>query len=246
MRVLIADPDPATRASLVGLLEDRGVDCDISLTLDQALRRAERTSYDMVITELLGGRPDCVSELARASKSEVIVLTSLRDRTIHLLAELAGAALVDVKPADPLFLHRLEKAKAGTFLCEPKQAGPLRWDGLELQLDGARLDLSRTELGIVLTLLSTFPVAVTRDRLAERAWGRPDVSDYAIENRVSSLRRKLHPWGALIVPVVGLGYRLAPDAKPVKVGASRRSRRPELGSEPEPVTKARKRKTRSK
>jgi DNA-binding response OmpR family regulator len=241
MRVLIADPDPATRESLVGLLEHRGVDCDVSVTLDQALRRAERTSYDMVITELLGGRPDCVSELARASKSDIVVLTSLRDRKIHLLAELAGAALVDVKPADPLFLHRLEKAKAGTFLCEPKQAGPLRWDGLELQLGGAPLVLSRTERGILLTLLSASPVAVTRDRLVERAWGRPDVSDYAIENRVSSLRRKLSPWGTLIVPVVGLGYRLVPDAGPAKKGASRRTGRPEPGTEPEPAKKARKR-----
>jgi DNA-binding response OmpR family regulator len=77
------------------------------------------------------------------------------------------------------------------------------------RLDGAPLDLTRTEFGLLHLLLRNRGRAFSRDYLREAVWGEPSVEgDRSVDNAVLRLRKKLGPLGEVIETVWGVGYRL--------------------------------------
>jgi DNA-binding response OmpR family regulator len=97
---------------------------------------------------------------------------------------------------------------------------PLRLGRLELdpsahlaRLDGARLDLTRTEFGLLSLLLRNRGRAFSRAYLHDAVWGEPHLEgDRSVDNAILRLRRKLGGLGERIETVWGVGYRLR--AKP--------------------------------
>jgi DNA-binding response OmpR family regulator len=90
--------------------------------------------------------------------------------------------------------------------------GPLQLDtGAHLaHLDGAELDLTRTEFGLLSLLLRNRGRAFSREYLRDAVWGEPAVEgDRSVDNAVLRLRRKLGPLGDAIETVWGVGYRFS-------------------------------------
>ena len=90
--------------------------------------------------------------------------------------------------------------------------GPLALDPAAhlARLDGAPLDLSRTEFALLHLLLRHPGRAFSRAYLLDAVWGEQYVGDRAVDNAVLRLRKKLGPTGEAIETVWGVGYRLRP------------------------------------
>ncbi len=94
----------------------------------------------------------------------------------------------------------------------PLAYGPLRIDpGTHTAaLYGAELDLTPKEYDLILLFISHPGRAFSRDFLLERLWGGDyDGFDRVVDTHVARLRKKLGSLGEQIVPVRGVGYRLA-------------------------------------
>jgi DNA-binding response OmpR family regulator len=92
----------------------------------------------------------------------------------------------------------------------PVVQGPLCLDpaARTATVDGAAIDLTRTEFDLLL-LLSTNPGrAFSRDFLLEHVWGYDyDGGGRTVDSHVMRLRRKLGALGERVVTVWGVGYR---------------------------------------
>jgi DNA-binding response OmpR family regulator len=101
------------------------------------------------------------------------------------------------------------------------QLGPLEVDPASrlARLDGAPLELTRTEFGLLHLLLRNRGRAFSRAYLHDAVWGEPAVEgDRSVDNAVLRLRKKLGALGESIETVWGIGYRLAAAPRP---GSSR-------------------------
>jgi len=89
--------------------------------------------------------------------------------------------------------------------------GPLRLDpeAYRATLDGASLELTRTEFDLLHLLLRNPGRAFSRAYLLDTVWGENYVpGDRSVDNAVLRLRKKLGPLGEAIETVWGVGYRL--------------------------------------
>jgi DNA-binding response OmpR family regulator len=92
----------------------------------------------------------------------------------------------------------------------PVERGPLRVDpgARSASVEGAPLELTRTEFDLLLLLVTHPGRAFSRDFLLERVWGYDyDGAGRTVDSHVMRLRRKLGPLGDQIVTVWGVGYR---------------------------------------
>ncbi len=92
----------------------------------------------------------------------------------------------------------------------PLDCGPLRLipsDYLAL-LEGAPLELTRTEFDLLCLLVRNPGRAFSRTYLLETIWGENYISgDRSVDNAILRLRRKLGPFGDSIETMWGVGYR---------------------------------------
>jgi DNA-binding response OmpR family regulator len=96
----------------------------------------------------------------------------------------------------------------------PLQYGPLRLDPAQYRatLDGAPLDLTRTEFDLLQLLLRNPGRAFSRTYLLDTVWGADYVTgDRSVDNAILRLRKKLGPLEKAVETVWGVGYRLRPD-----------------------------------
>ena len=92
----------------------------------------------------------------------------------------------------------------------PVDRGPLHVDpaARSATVEGAPLELTRTEFDLLLLLVTHPGRAFSRDFLLERVWGYDyDGAGRTVDSHVMRLRRKLGPLGEQIVTVWGVGYR---------------------------------------
>jgi two-component system OmpR family response regulator len=217
MRILLAEDDQIIADGLSRSLRQTGyaMDCAYNgLDADTALLT---NTYDLVILDL--GLPklsglDVLRRLrSRNSKVPVLILTALDGINDRVKGLDLGA---DDYMAKPFELPELEarvraltRRSSGTT--PVIQCGLLVFDQADrtAQIDGAILDLSARELGLLEVLLSRVGRLVSKDQLVDHlcGWGE-EVSHNAIEVYVHRLRKKIESGGVRITTVRGLGYCL--------------------------------------
>jgi two-component system, OmpR family, response regulator len=218
MRILIAEDDPVLADGLVRSLHQADYAVDCVGAGDEAERVLLAQRFDLVILDLGLPRLDGFEVLRRlrrrGSKVPVLVLTArdaLDDRVKGLDL---GADDYLTKPFDLPELEarvraliRRGQSGGGAILVH----GALRLDtvGRRATLNGAGLDLSAREFGVLEVLMHRSGRVVNKDQLSEQLYGwHGDVGANAIEVYVHRLRRKLEPAGATIRTIRGLGYLL--------------------------------------
>jgi two-component system OmpR family response regulator len=217
MRILLAEDDQIIADGLSRSLRQTGyaIDCAYNgLDTDTALLT---NTYDLVILDL--GLPklsglDVLRRLrSRNSKVPVLILTALDGINDRVKGLDLGA---DDYMAKPFELPELEarvraltRRSSGTT--PGIQCGLLVFDQSDrtAQINGAILDLSARELGLLEVLLSRVGRLVSKDQLVDHlcGWGE-EVSHNAIEVYVHRLRKKIESGGVRITTVRGLGYCL--------------------------------------
>ncbi len=229
LSAVIVDDDEDIRALIAELLRQSGFETFEAATGAAGIAAVRDRQPDVVTLDLnlpdLDGIEVC-RRIREITDAYVVMLTARPDEIDRLMGLEIGADDYLTKPFSPREL----RARIAAMLRRPRTAGgsgmalatpaeTLRHGGLEVDvegrlaiLDGAELDLTRTEFDLLATLLSGPRRVWPRETLLRTVWGTDWVSDgHLVEVHMANLRRKLGDdprSGRYIRTVRGVGYRL--------------------------------------
>jgi len=176
---------------------------------------------------------EVLRRIRQASAIPVLMLTARGDEMDRVIGLEVGADDYLTKPFSMreliarvrALLRRI--ARVEQILAEDRRtdSASVRYAGLALEpaarlvtLDGAPLDLTRTEFELIHFLLRNSGRAFSRAYLLDAVWGENYVAgDRSVDNAILRLRKKLGDLGGAIETVWGVGYRLMPE----ELGAAR-------------------------
>ncbi len=188
----------------------------------EVCRRIRESSEAYII--MLTGRPDEIDRLVGLETGADDYLTKpFSPRELQArIAALMRRPRRRAAPADPA--RTPEPSEPARAELKPAEVdGVLRHGALEVDvegrmvlLNGAELDLTRTEFDLLVTLLNGPRRVWPRDTLLRTVWGHDWASDgHLVEVHMGNLRRKLGDDprnGRYIRTVRGVGYRLGSGA----------------------------------
>lgn len=218
MRILLVEDDLPLAEALTALLAAAGyaVDCTHDGLSAEALIGAER--FDMVILDLNLPEKDGLSVLrsvrARKNRVPILVLTARGASDERVLGLDLGADDYLVKPFDirefEARVRSILRRQAGLHTADI-QIGAIRFDmaARRFSVDGEDLDLPARELALLELFVLRAGRVVGKDSIVQSLTSLDDgLSDNAIEQYVSRLRRRLQPHGLVLRTARGLGYML--------------------------------------
>jgi two-component system OmpR family response regulator len=218
MRILIAEDDPVLADGLTRSLHQSDYAVDCVATGDQADHVLLAQNYDLVILDLGLPKLDGFEVLRRlrhrGSKVPVLVLTARdglddRVRGLDLGADDYLTKPFDLPELEARVRALIRRGQSGGASVLTHGALQLDTAGRRATLNGASLDLSARELGVLEVLMHRSGRVVNKEQLAEQLYGwDEEVGANAIEVYVHRLRRKLEPAGVVIRTIRGLGYLL--------------------------------------
>jgi DNA-binding response OmpR family regulator len=188
-------------------------------TGDQAATYIKSHPFDLVLLDLMLPGVSGLSVLKQLRQSNCqlpVIVLSARDTVPEMVRALdIGADDYLTKPFHfDILLARLRSVtrRGGVPQSSELVVGPLSLHQGEcsVRLNGNRVELTRREYMLLEALMRRPHQVLTRDHLADAAWGvAAEVSKNNLEVHVHSLRSKLGPEaGALIQTVRGIGYVL--------------------------------------
>lgn len=219
LNVLLVEDDRELAGFVKQGLEEES--CIVTAVHDggSGLRQAELHAFDIVVMDVmmpvLNGFE--VTKRLRMQKIQTpILLLTARDAPEDIVKGLdAGADDYLTKPFE--FEVLLARIRARTRESTGKSGAQMRFADLfmdtekrEAVRDGHRLELTRTEFGILECLMRAAGRVVKRDRIIEMVWGDRDVSENNLDVFMRYLRAKVDREGLpkLVHTERGLGYCL--------------------------------------
>ncbi|MGY1693722.1 response regulator [Geodermatophilus sp. SYSU D00814] len=224
--VLVVEDTAEIRELVVTVLTRAGLDVRAVGSAAGCLAEVRRSAPDLVVLDL--GLPDGdgteVCRQLRAESGCYVLMLTARAEEVDLLVGLAvGADGYMAKPFSPRELvarvqAMLRRPRTVTDTTAPGTA-PVRLadleideDSREVRVDGAVVDLTRTEFDLLAALASRPGRVLQRETLLREVWRTEWAGSLRlVEAHMSNLRRKLQAAGlaeAEIRTVRGVGYRL--------------------------------------
>jgi DNA-binding response OmpR family regulator len=225
-RILLADDDVEFVEALRDYLCRDGFIVDCVPDGEAALTTLAARAYDAVVLDVMMPRVNGIEALAAIRKTSalpVVMLTARGDDDDRITGLELGADDYVPKPCRPRELAArlrsiLRRAATGTPAANDAiAAGPLTlWPRQRRsEVLGQPLELTSTELSIVMQLVRQAGHLVTREDISREALGRPfNRYDRAIDVHVSRIRQKLGQFPearVLIRTVIHKGYQLVLD-----------------------------------
>ncbi len=196
-----------------------------------ALQLFGQHTPDLVILDWMLPKLDGLEVLRRlraTSAVPVLMLTARGEETDRVVGLELGADDYLTKPFSVrelvarihALLRRIQHVQAIVAADRATDATPLSCGTLRLDpaayratLDGAPLDLTRTEFDLLRLLLRNPGRAFSRSYLLDTVWGRDVTGDRSVDNAILRLRKKLGPLEDAIETVWGVGYRLRAESQ---------------------------------
>lgn len=221
-RVLLVEDEANLRTSLGFILECEGFQVALAASGEEGLALARTAPPDAVVLDINLPGIDGFETCERLRRDP-------RTRGVRILMVSARAGVDDVvrgfetraddyvtKPFHPKVLlarlHALLRRRDDRERCPEcieVQGLSLDLAAREVRVDGARVELTRTEFD-VLHLLAAHPNRVfSREEILDHVrGGDTDATERAVDFQVASLRKKLGTARELIETVRGVGYKL--------------------------------------
>lgn len=213
--VLFAEDDIITRNQMSEVLEMIFHKVYIAADGEEAYRRYEDESPDVIITDIRMPKKDGLSLVKQIRQNDydtpIILLTSFAEQELLLHAANLSIDGYLVKPID---LERLTRTICKAIQRTDKDMGliplgkRLYYNSAtrELYLNGAVVSLGVKEQELLLLLINNRHKTVTKEEIGKTLWPLDPICDSAIKNIVLRVRKKL---GAeVVISVRGIGYRL--------------------------------------
>jgi DNA-binding response OmpR family regulator len=221
-RVLLVEDDPRIRTSLRLVLEDEGYVVAEAESGEAALAAFDTRPPDVILIDLmLPGMDgfDLCRNIRRRSDVPAIMVTARTDSHDVVAGLEAGADDYVSKPIAPKELSAriralLRRARTAAPEFQVIQAGRLEIRPEEgvVRLDGAEIDLTKTEFRLLSELAQNAGRVLSREHLLERVWGYDYFGDSRlVDVHIRRLRAKIEVDPAdpdTVVTVRGLGYKL--------------------------------------
>ena len=225
--VLVVEDTEEIRELVVTVLRKAGFDVRAVGTGAECLEEVRRQTPDLIVLDL--GLPDAdgteVCRQLRADTECYVLMLTARAEEVDLLIGLAvGADGYMAKPFSPRELVARVQAmlRRPRALPEPRAAQEravlrlaeleVHEDSREVRVDGALVDLTRTEFDLLAALASRPGRVLQRETLLREVWQTDWEGNLRlVEAHMSNLRRKLEAAGLSspeIRTVRGVGYRL--------------------------------------
>ncbi len=222
MRVLLVDDDTELSALLCEYLEQDGFEPTAVADGERGVVEALTGRYDIVVLDVMMPKVNGVEALRRIrqqSRVPVLMLTAKGSDVDRIVGLELGADDYVPKPCTPRELAARLRAILRRTRPEGPLAAPLAVGRLTLwperrsaTWDGRPLELTSTELNLLLVLARQAGQVVSKAELSEEGLGRPLARfDRSIDVHVSSLRGKLGRLSdgrSCIQTVRGIGYQL--------------------------------------
>ena len=228
-RVLVVDDERSLAKVMASYLERDGHEVTCVFEGSQAVAAARETPPDVVVLDLglpgLDGVEVC-RQLRTFTDCYVVMLTARTEEVDRLVGLGVGADDYMTKPASPRELVARVRAMlrrprstppgpaSGGEEEPPRVFGPLNVDvaAREIHLDGAAVEVTRTEFDLLAALSGRPKLAFSRAALISAVWGDDWVGDeHLVDVHIGHLRRKLgdDPAAPRFVRTVrGVGYRM--------------------------------------
>lgn len=218
LKVLIVEDDAQLAAATRRLLENHSFEVAVCPDAESGIERARALPADLVVLDLnlpgIDGIEAC-RRLRTFSDAYVIILTALDSETDRVVGLSVGADDYMTKPYSPRELVARIRAmqrrpRRHDTSASVREFGALRIDSgaREVTVDGAPVELSRTEFDVLDALAAQPRVTLSRRQLLERVWGEDWFGDdHVIDVHMSNLRRKLGD-PDFVATVRGFGYRM--------------------------------------
>ena len=225
--VLVVEDTEEISELVCTVLRRAGMDVRAVASGAEALAEVRRVAPDVVVLDL--GLPDAdgteVCRQIRAESECYVLMLTARAEEVDLLIGLAvGADGYMAKPFSPRELvarvqAMLRRPRVPAPRAAPPEESVLRLaelevdeDSREVRVDGAVVDLTRTEFDLLAALASRPGRVLQRETLLREVWQTDwEGSVRLVEAHMSNLRRKLQAAGLSspsIRTVRGVGYRL--------------------------------------
>lgn len=223
MRVLVVEDEPKMAALLRRGLEADGYAVDVAADGEDAMFRAQCTTYDTILLDRglpgIDGMEVCRRLRAEEVWSPIIMLTALGDVLDRVDGLNGGADDYLGKPFSLLELRArvLALSRRGPVRQAPLlQVGDLRLDpvGHRVWRGENAIDLTAKEFSLLETFMRNANQVLSRFSLLENAWdGEYENRSNVIDVHIRQLRAKIdRPFGRKSLQTVrGVGYRLCAD-----------------------------------
>jgi len=218
-RILVVDDEPPIVNLVRGYLQREGWQVLTAADGHEALALARSERPDVVVLDLMLPGLDGIEVCRRLrtfSDAYVVVLTARSEEVDKLVGLAVGADDYLTKPFSPRELVARIKAILRRARTTAQAAPGLDLDpGRRLvRVDGAAVDLTRTEFDILAAIVREAGAVVERPVLLASVWGPGYDDDHLVDVHVANLRRKLgdDPGRPRFIETVrGIGYRLRGD-----------------------------------
>jgi len=221
-RILLVEDDPSLRDALGLALRSHGHDVTAVDSGESCLAALAGTPTDIVVLDVMLPGIDGVetARRVRTGSSVPILMLTARDSDLDIVVGLeAGADDYVVKPVEPRVLDA--RIKALLRRTERGSDGAEQWGELVISRDtlivtraGEPVDLSPTELRLLLVLTAAPGRVFSRLQLLEQVWEQDYLGDSRlVDATVQRLRAKIEtdPGAPRFIQTVrGFGYRFGP------------------------------------
>ncbi|MFC5284631.1 response regulator transcription factor [Pedobacter alpinus] len=220
MKILIVEDERELANSMLNYLQNEDYFCEIAGDVDDARAQINIFDYDCILLDIMlpyGSGLDLLAELKNAGKQDGVIIISAKDSVDDKIYSLKLGA--DDYLAKPFHLAELS-ARIQSIIRRRNFSGSniVTYKNLSIDMlskvtkvDSTEIELTKTELSILIFLLLNKNKVVSKNAIAENLSGQSalyfDNFDI-IYTHIKNLKKKLGSAGDYIKTVYGTGYKL--------------------------------------
>lgn len=229
-RILIIEDEPAIADTLVYALKTDGFEVTWKNLAADGLQHLQSQGADLIVLDV--GLPDrngfeLCKDIREFSQVPIIFLTARKEEMDRIIGLEIGGDDYVTKPFSPreisarvkTVLRRVQPIPANTHTSHTisSEATAENWFQINsakarIKFKDTRLELTRYEYLIILTLLEHPEQVFSRAQLMDQVWDEPEASfERAVDTHIKSLRAKLKDVDDSVSPIQthrGLGYSI--------------------------------------
>ncbi len=217
-KILIVDDERKIREIIKKYAEFEGYATDEAENGMEAVIKARKNSYDVIIMDIM--MPDldgfsAVKEIRKTKNVPVIMLSARGEEYDRIHGFEVGADDYVVKPFSPKELMMrvaalIKRSGQGAAPHETETFEGLTVDftGRIVYVDGVKAEMTPKEYDLLFYFVRNKGIALTRERLITEVWGYDFYGDdRTLDSHIKLLRKSLGDYAKFIVTLRGMGYR---------------------------------------